>query len=175
MTDHPSTDFYTLGRGVLSIATFSGSAHGAYALVGNCPRLDISLSEEVAEHFSSQAAVKAKDKVVTLQVGYALEFDLDEISQANMAKFFQGAISGNTIQGLMNTGVEYAIQFVQDNAAGKNFTFEFHKCKLSPASAFALLGDDWSKLGFKAEGQSDKVNHASSPYFDITQMTTTTT
>ena len=175
MTDHPSTDFYTLGRGVLSIATFSGGAPGAYALVGNCPRLDISLTEEQLEHFSSQGGLKTKDKVVDLSVGYDLEFELDEISRVNMAKFFKGSISGPRIKALMNTGAEYALRFVSDNPVGKNFTWYFRKVKLSPAGAFGLLSDDWSKMAFKASGQSDTVNHPTSPYFDILEMTTTST
>jgi hypothetical protein len=173
---HPSTDYMTLGRGIISIAEFSGGAPGAYADVGNCPRFDVTLTKEQLEHQSSRSGLKTKDLVITLSVGYSLEFELDEISQANMAKFFSGTIVGPRIRGLMDTDKDYAIKFVTADPRGlRNFTYEFHKVKLSPTSAFALIGDDWSKLGFKAEGQSDTVNHADSPYFDILQMTTTTT
>ena len=176
MTTSPSTDFMSLGRGKVSIAEFTGSTHGAYVRVGNCPRFDVSLTEEQLEHFDSQSGLKSKDLVLTLSVGYSLEFDLDEISKPNMAKFFLGELDGPRIRMLQATNKNYAIKFETDDPRGlKNYVYEFHKVKLSPSSGFSLIGDDWSKLSFKAEGQSDTTNHPNSPYGDILEMTTTST
>ena len=175
MTTSPSTQNLTLGRGKVSIAEFSGTTHGAYARVGNCTDFNATITEEKLEHEDSQSAAKAKDKSVTLKVGYDVDFVLDEISRANLAKFFKGTLTGPRIQGLTDISKEYAIKFESDNAAGPNYTYEFHKVTLSPGAAFALLSDDWSKLSFKAAGESDTVNHPESPYFDIVEMTTTTT
>ena len=74
------TELYTLGRGILSIAEWSGAGPGEYSDVGNCPRFEVNLTEEQLEHFSHRSGLKTKDKVVTLEVGYSLSFDLDEIS-----------------------------------------------------------------------------------------------
>jgi hypothetical protein len=173
---HPSTDYYTLGRGLLSIAEWTGSAPGTYQDVGNCPRFDVTLSEQKLEHFSSRSGLRTKDKVVTLEVGYTINFDLDEISRENLAKFLKGTLSGSaTILGLQGADKTFAIKFVSQNPSGKNFTWEFWKVKLSPASALALIGDDWQKLSFSGEGESDVSNHPASPYFNAVLMTTTTT
>jgi hypothetical protein len=170
---HPDTDYYSLGRGVLSIAEWIDATPGTYQDVGNCSRLEINLTEETLDHYSSRSNRKTKDKSVTLQVGYTITFDLDEISQANLARFLHGAITGDVIAGLQGVDKRYAVKFITDNAAGLNYTYEFWKVKLSPSGNLALIGDEWQTLSFTAEGESDEANHATAPYFQVTLVTGT--
>jgi len=169
------TELYTLGRGIVTIATFVGDTPGAYTDVGNCPRFDVNVSEETLEHYSHRTGTKTRDKVVTLEKNYSIEFDLDEKSRANLAMFLQGTVTGNTIYGLQANDARYAIKFTSDNAAGENQIWDFWRVKLSPASAHALIGDDWSIMSFSGEGESDETNHSESPYFTVEVQTTTST
>lgn len=173
----PNTTLYTLGKGVLEIAIWSGAAPGAYSDVGNCPSMNVLVDEEVLEHFSSRSGAKVKDKEVTLEVGYSGEFDLDEISVANLKMFLRGTLSatGHKIHAAQALTLEYALKFTSDNAAGPNEIWEFWKAKIKPRGAFSLIGDDWSTLQFAVEGLADTANHATSPYFDVTYVTTTST
>lgn len=172
----PHPDNYVVGRGIVSIAVWTGSVVGSYTDVGACPRFEFEMTEQALEHFISRQAMKMQDAEIVLQSGYNLNFTLDEISVFNMQMFLKGALSGTRIlYANKDTGRYYAIKFVSDNAAGPNYVAEFWKCKLSPNGAFSLIGDDWATLSFSGKGLADLVNHNESPYQTFTYDTTTTT
>lgn len=176
MISSPSTTLYTLGKGILSIGEWSGeNPPSSYSDVGDCPKFDVEVTEEVLEHFSSRSGTKTKDKVVIIEVGYNVSFDLHEKSFANLQRFLKATKSGSNIL-LANTALtkEYAVKFVSDNPAGPNETWEFWKMKLAPAGALSMIGDSWMALSFTGSGLSDITNHATSPYFTVTFETTTT-
>lgn len=174
-----STTLYTLGRGILSMGEWSGDtppAGGAYYDVGNCPKFDVEVTEEVLDHFAYRSGTRTKDKSISLESGYTLSFDLDELSVKNLKNLIKGTLTGtNVLHANQNLDQEFGIKFVSDNPAGPNQTWEFWKCKLSPDGAFSLIGDDWVTLSFTGEGLDDSTNHASSPFFNVTYATTTTT
>jgi len=173
----PSTQLYTLGKGVVSIGEWSGDTPPvAYEDVGNSPSFTVEVTEEKLDHFSSRQGTRLKDKSVVLETGYVLAFDLDEISVANLARFLKATLSGSNVL-LANTQLdkEYAVKFVSANPYGENQTWEFWKVQLSPAAAFNLIADEWSLMSFTGEGLADTNNHSSSPFFNVTFATTTTT
>lgn len=174
----PSTALYTLGKGILSIAEWVGITPpdpGSFVDVGNSPRFEVTVTEEKLDHFSSRSGVRLKDKTVTLEIGYTVDFDLDEVSLKNLAMFLRGTISGAVISAATALDKEYALKFITDNAAGDNEKWELWRCRLTPGGAFNLISDDWSLMTFAGEGLADIAHHVSSPYFDVTWVTTTTT
>jgi hypothetical protein len=172
----PSTTLYTLGRGVVSIGEWSGSSPpGSLSDVGNSPRFECEVTEEVLDHYSSRSGTRNKDKQVVLEIGYTLNFDLDEFSVSNLARFLMGSISGNVISANTQLDKEFSVKFVSDNPAGPNETWEFHRVKLRPGGSINLISDEWALMSFQGEGLSDTANNASSPYFTVTFATTTTT
>ena len=173
--ENPSTELYTLGKGILQIAEWSGGSPGAYSDVGNCPKFEAEISVEKLPHFSSRSGAKSKDKVATIERGYKVNFDLDEKSAKTVAMFLMGAVDGNTIHALTQTDLEYAVKFKADNPVGPNDIWEFWKCNISPAGAVSLIGDEWLTMSYTGEGLSDTALHSSSPYFDVTGTTTTST
>lgn len=172
---NPSTELYTLGKGVISIAEWSGGSASEYSDVGNAPEFNVEITIEELNHFSSRSGARSKDKTATLEKGYKINFSLDEKSEGNLARFLMGTLDGHTIHALTATGKEYAIKFKADNPEGPNDTWEFWKCKLRPAGAVALIGEEWMTLSHSGEGLSDVANHPESPYFDVTGTSTTTT
>jgi len=173
-----STALYTLGKGVLSIAEWDGTTPpdpADFVDVGNSPRFEVTVTEEKLDHFSSRSGVRLKDKTVTLEVGYSVNFDLDEVSLKNLAMFLRGTISGAVISAATALDKEHALKFITDNAAGENEKWELWRCRLTPGGAFNLISDDWSMMSFTGEGLADTDNHSGSPYFDVTWVTTTTT
>ena len=172
---NPSTELYTLGRGVVWIAEWSGGAPGSYEDVGNCPRFEMELILEELAHYSSRSETKSKDKVAIVERGYNLNFDLDEKSQKNLERFLLGTIDGTTIHALTALTKEYAVKFKSDNPEGPNDTWEFWKCKLKPASPAGLISEEWMMFSFTGEGLEDRALHPESPFFDVTGTTTTTT
>ena len=63
------TQNYVLGRGELFFERFvSGTLAGlGEHYLGNTPGFEISIEEEVLEHFSSDRGLRVKDRSVTLQ------------------------------------------------------------------------------------------------------------
>ena len=58
----PSTDNYMIGKGVLSIAKWTNGAVGSYVDVGNCPKFEYELTEQVLEHYNSRSGLKEQDQ-----------------------------------------------------------------------------------------------------------------
>lgn len=175
-----NTELYELGRGILEIAEFSGGAPGAYTDVGNCPRFEFEVTEEVIEHKESRGGLRSKDKEATLEAGYMVSFDLDEIAASNMEMYIRGEVDGSdpyTFHALTTAGTqrEYALRFTQDNQEGPNKTFNFWRCKLKPGGAHSVIGDDWNMLPFSGAGLADDTNHPDGPYFSVKYHSTTTT
>lgn len=166
---------YVVGKGILSIAEFSGGTPGGYVDVGNCPTFELEPGIKRLDHFSSRGGLKVKDKNPITESVYTAKFDLDEVSAVNLNHFLMGTLSGNTIKGLQGANNEFAIRFVSDNPIGPNYTVDLWKCTLGPSGALKFIGDDWLNMSFAAEGLADVVNHADSPYYTVVMETTTTT
>lgn len=172
----PDTSLYELGKGIVYIAEFAAGVPGMYKDVGNCSKFDVEVTEESLDHFSSRSGTRKKDKTAILETGYTLSFDLDEISVLNMQMVLKAGVQNGHVL-LANTALdkEYAIRFESDNPVGQNKKWEFWKCKLTPAGPISLISDDWQKLSFTGDGLTDTDNHADSPYFSVSYVTTTST
>ncbi len=83
-------DFYNLGRGRLYFATLSSGLPTYWQDLGNCPNLTLNSEEETIEHKSSRSGLATVDKKLTLSRETSINFDLDEISFDNLARWFSG-------------------------------------------------------------------------------------
>jgi hypothetical protein len=171
----PSTDLYTLGRGILTIGAWSGTTPPTVnADVGNTKDFKFKLTETELDHFCYRSGFKKKDKIVTLESGYEGNFILDEISRANLLKFLRGTLSGTTIRANTVLNAEYELEFTQDNPVGENYKYTFHRVRIKPNGDFSLIADDWTTLDFAFTGLSDSTHNPSSEWFDVEYLTTTT-
>ena len=170
----PSTDNYMIGKGVLWIAPYA-TATPSWVDVGNCPKFEFEPTEEELEHFSSRSGTKELDESIILQVGYNLNFTLDEISVANMQKFLKATLTGvNVLKGNKELANRYCVKFVADNPKGPNATYEFWKVKLTPQGAMSLIGDEFATLNFTGKGFKD-ATRTGQEFFTVTFATTTST
>lgn len=179
MISSPSTNLYVVGRGTIQIGAWDGTTPpeaGDMRDVGNVVEFSVEVTEELLEHFSRRSGLKTKDKVVILETGYTASITLDEVSAQNLALYLKGVLDGNVIHGGQAGLAEYKIVFQSDNpnSSGENQKWELWRANISPDGAAALLGDDWLQLKVKATGLADAANHATSPLFDVTVITTTT-
>ena len=168
---------YTIGKGKLYIAnwTLAGGA-GAYTEMGNCPSLEVELSVDRLEHFSSREGLRDRDAYPVVQTQYTITFECDEMAATNLNKFLLGQQVGNSIYMLQNAEKEYALKFEATNPVGVKYRWLFHRVVLTPNGALALIGDnEWQSMSFTGEGLADSTNQASSPYSTVTRITTTTT
>lgn len=171
-----SIENYTLGRGILSIAKWANGAPGSYQDIGNCSKLELAIKVDKLEHYSSRSGLRVKDKVVTVEAGYSGTFELDEIAADQLALYVMGTVEGTTIHGLQSVDQVYALRFMEDNASGPNYQWDFWCCLVQPTGNFGLITEKaWASLQYSFEGMADTVNHPESNYFDVALATTTTT
>ncbi len=85
MTISPSTDNYTLGKGVVYFDQLIDSVYQGERDLGNAPAFTFSIALEKLEHYSSRGGLRAKDKEIISQITPAVAFTLDEINKENLA------------------------------------------------------------------------------------------
>lgn len=81
--------------------------------------------------------------------------------------YTSAAVTYTQIKAFAQTQVEGRLRFVSDNPAGQQQELEVWRVSLTPSGDTALIGDDWSTLGFTGEILKDEVNHADSPYMNF--------
>lgn len=81
--------------------------------------------------------------------------------------YTSAAVTYTKIKAFAQTQVEGMLRFVSDNPAGQQQELEVWRVSLTPTGDTALIGDDWSTLGFTGEILKDETNHADSPYMNI--------
>ena len=77
------------------------------------------------------------------------------------------ALTYSLIKAFANTQVEGKLRFVSDNPAGNQQELEVWRVSLTPSGDTAMIGDDWSTLGFVGEILKDETNHPLNPYMSI--------
>ena len=94
----------------------------------------------------------------------------DEIieGQSLDISYTYGTIVYHEIEAFNETIIEGRLRFVSDNPAGTQQELEVWRCSLTPSGDTAMIGDDWSTLGFTGEILKDQTNHPDSPYMTIT-------
>ena len=89
----PSTDNYTLGKGIVYFnrKETDGSYKGERDL-GNAPEFTFNVDLASLEHFSSRGGLRAKDKKIISEVTPRIAFTLDEVTDENVALLTLGAV-----------------------------------------------------------------------------------
>jgi hypothetical protein len=87
MAVSPSTDNYTLGKGVVYFNR-KNMTTGLYLGerdLGNAPAFTFNIALEKLEHYSSRGGLRAKDKEIISQISPGITFTLDEINKDNLS------------------------------------------------------------------------------------------
>lgn len=95
-TQNSHTNNYTLGRGevyvdrITDVETFTMEGE---RYIGNSPEFNLTISQEVLDHFSSDHGIREKDESVPLEVNRTGSLSVDNIHVDNVALFFFGSTS----------------------------------------------------------------------------------
>jgi hypothetical protein len=81
--------------------------------------------------------------------------------------YTRASVTYKKIKAFAQTQVEGFLRFVSDNPAGTQQELQIWRCSLTPTGDTALIGEDWSTLGFTGEILKDATGHPTSPYFNI--------
>lgn len=97
----------TIGRGKVYLALMAdpNTPSDDFRYIGNTTSFKFNSEPTTLDHFSSDSAVKLKDKSVLLGVDYSLEMVTDNIDSDNVAMFFLNS-KGELVQGSVVSGTE---------------------------------------------------------------------
>lgn len=98
MAKAPSTENYTLGKGVVYFNK-KDQATGLYLGerdLGNSPEFSFNIALEKLEHFSSRGGIRAKDKEIISQITPGCRFVLDEVNKENLAMLSMATLNAVT-------------------------------------------------------------------------------
>lgn len=172
----PSVDNHMIGKGVVSIAPFEDGVPGSYTDVGNAPSFEFEMVEQTIEHFSSRSKMRSQDREDVIQVGYTLNFVLDEFAVENLQMFLKASLVGQyQLRANQQINKQYAVKFVSDNPIGPNMEWDFWKVKLTPNGSLSLISEEYATMSFTAKGLEDTENHPESPFFDVEYVLPSTT
>lgn len=78
-----------------------------------------------------------------------------------------GTATYKKIKILDSTTLEGRLRFIGDAPVGIDAELEIWRASLTPTGDVAMIGDDWSILGFEGEVLKDEAGHPESPYMNI--------
>lgn len=81
--------------------------------------------------------------------------------------FSSEAHSYKEIKGLSQTELTGELRFVSDNPVGNQLEMQIWSVSLMPTGDTALIGEEWSTLGFEGEILKDEVGHPDNPYLKM--------
>jgi len=81
--------------------------------------------------------------------------------------YTSAAATWTEVRSFAQTQVEGFLRFVSDNPAGDQQELQIWRVSLTPSGDTAMIGDDWSTLGFTGEILKDETGHPTSPYMTI--------
>lgn len=130
-----NTSNYSIGRGraLYEEVNSAGVGLGAYRDLGNVTAFSIETTTETLPHQSSQEGLQTTDLEVTTSQTMSVTLTLDEISQNNLALFFQGVLFGSEATGnLPAAAIENAAAAASDGAVVTSANENFVKTGVFP-------------------------------------------
>ena len=107
-------------------------------------------------------------RVITYSTGTITDAETLHLTYMYRAETYQ------RIKAFANTQITGMLRFVSDNPAGLQQEIRVWSVSLAPTGDTALIGDDWSTLGFTGEILKDETGHPDSPYMDMIMDATVT-
>ena len=167
----PNTGNYYVGRGIAYVQLIAPTVpvDGSLIDCGNVTEFTFQVKPTRLEHYSSRIGVRKKDLVVVTEVAATLTLILEEMTARNLGL----AVLGNVVNTMPNVGQPISIlsqpliyahfRFVNTNAVGPQFTYDFPVCLFTPTKAISLLptgSGSWGTLDFEADVLFDNVSGA---------------
>jgi hypothetical protein len=146
MATSPNTINYVLSQANVQFTPTGGSQFH----MGNCTRFIYTPTVDKLEHFSRMAPVRIKDKTVIRQISATIQLTLEEVTEENLALFFQADADTSAILAMTNMNQEGVITLDGTNSVGNQLNFT-GKVSFNPAGDFDFLKEDWTEILLNAD------------------------
>jgi hypothetical protein len=164
----PNTGNYYVGRGIAYVKLIAPTAptDATYIDCGNVTEFTFQVKPTRLEHYSTRVGVRKKDLVVVTEVAATLTVIMEELTARNLGMAVLGNIQNTmppagTISILSQPLIYAAFRFVNTNAVGPQYTYDFPVCLFTPTKAIGLLptgSGTWGTLDFEADVLFDNVS-----------------
>ena len=150
-----NTDDYTISGADLyfksTIADTNVASDTAFQVaannIGNVYDVEISSDVTYVDHFISSKSKRVKDKTVANLSTITINFNTDELSAANLTKFFLASNVASEIRVLQNVILEGSAHLRMDTDVGQSICYRIPKCALKPNGSFSTAnGEDWQTM-----------------------------
>jgi hypothetical protein len=146
MATSPDTINYVLSQANVQFTPTGGSQFH----MGNCTRFIYTPTVDKLEHFSRMAPVRIKDKTVIRQISATIQLTLEEVTEENLALFFQADADTSSILAMTNMNQEGVLVLDGTNSVGNQLNFT-GKVSFNPAGDFDFLKEDWTEILLNAD------------------------
>jgi hypothetical protein len=164
----PNTGNYYVGRGIAYVQLISPTTPTDPSMVdcGNVTEFTFQVKPTRLEHYSTRIGVRKKDLVVVTEVSATLTVIMEEITARNLGMAVLGNIQNSmppagTISILAQPLIYAHFKFVNTNAVGPQYTYDFPVCLFTPTKAIGLLptgSGTWGTLDFEADVLFDNIS-----------------
>jgi hypothetical protein len=164
----PNTGNYYVGRGIAYVKLIAPTTpvDGSYVDCGNVTEFTFQVKPTRLEHYSTRIGVRKKDLVVVTEVAATLTVIMEEFTARNFGMAVLGNIQNTmppagTISILSQPLIYGAIRFVNTNAVGPQYTYDFPTCLFTPTKAVSLLptgSGTWGTMDFECDVLFDNVS-----------------
>jgi hypothetical protein len=146
MATSPDTINYVLSQANVQFTPTGGSQFH----MGNCTRFIYTPTVDKLEHFSRIAPVRVKDKTVIRQISATIQLTLEEVTEENLALFFQADANTSSINAMTDMNQEGVLTLDGTNSVGNQLNFT-GKVSFNPAGDFDFLKEDWIEILLNAD------------------------
>jgi len=146
MATSPDTINYVLSQANVRFTPTGGSQFH----MGNCTRFVYTPTVDKLEHFSRMAPVRIKDKTVIRQISATIALTLEEVTEENLALFFQADANTSSINAMTDMNQEGVLVLDGTNSVGNQLNFT-GKVSFNPAGDFDFLKEDWTEILLNAD------------------------
>jgi hypothetical protein len=146
MATSPDTINYVLSQANVQFTPTGGSQFH----MGNCTRFIYTPTVDKLEHFSRMAPVRIKDKTVIRQISATIQLTLEEVTEENLALFFQADANTSSLNAMTDMNQEGVLTLDGTNSVGNQLNFN-GKVSFNPAGDFDFLKEDWTEILLNAD------------------------
>lgn len=148
----PNVDNYAVLKG---ISKFEKTGTSGFRDMGNTPTVELNLSVEKLDHFSSRTGVRSKDRSIVLSKSMTLRIVFDEFTPENWGLALMGEVHNSSPEYVIDifslSEITGAYRLVGTNQVGAPVQMDLPSVSFTPSSAVNLISEEWATAEITGE------------------------
>ncbi len=153
----PSTGNYSILKGVVK---FKLEGESVYRHLGNAPQIQVSITVDVLDHFSSMEGIRSKDLSVVREKSATVVLTLEEWDPENVALAVLGSVGSpdgiiNFLDASEHIG---ALRVIGTNDVGVKTQWDWPRVSFRPSGSMDLISEEFGTMEITGEILVDAEN-----------------